>query len=193
MRCVTTCRTYNQRLLDYVSAGGNLIVLYNTFELVPNQFAPFPGTLLRTAEEVSEENSPVTILAPTHRSVQLAEQDHAGGLRRLGRTARLEVLHHVGRGLHADDLDVRQRPGAAVRRLAHRAARQGHLDVLRVRAPPAASLRRAGGVSDYGESVGVGKEAEVVARVAGPGPTGPVGESGCLGSGAPGVSTFRTT
>jgi hypothetical protein len=61
-------RTYNQRLLDYVSAGGNLIVLYNTFELVPNQFAPFPGTLLRTAEEVSEENSPVTILAPTHRA-----------------------------------------------------------------------------------------------------------------------------
>ncbi len=61
-------RTYNQRLLDYVSAGGNLVVLYNTFELVPNQFAPFPGTLLRTAEEVSEENSPVTILAPTHRA-----------------------------------------------------------------------------------------------------------------------------
>jgi hypothetical protein len=61
-------RTYNQRLLDYVNAGGNLVVLYNTFELVPNQFAPFPGTLLRTAEEVSEENSPVTILAPAHRA-----------------------------------------------------------------------------------------------------------------------------
>jgi LmbE family N-acetylglucosaminyl deacetylase len=61
-------RTYNQRLLDYVNAGGNMVVLYNTFELVPNQFAPFPGTLLRTAEEVSEENSPVTILSPTHRA-----------------------------------------------------------------------------------------------------------------------------
>ena len=35
-------KTYNTRLLDYVKAGGNMIVLYNTFELVPSQFAPFP-------------------------------------------------------------------------------------------------------------------------------------------------------
>ena len=40
-------KTYNQRLLDYVKNGGNLIVLYNTQELVPNQFAPFPGELPR--------------------------------------------------------------------------------------------------------------------------------------------------
>ena len=57
-------RTYNQRLLDYVKAGGNLIVLYNTQELVPNQYAPFPGELTAEAEEVSEEDSPVEILAP---------------------------------------------------------------------------------------------------------------------------------
>ena len=57
-------KTYNTRLLDYVKAGGNMIVLYNTFEMVPNQFAPFPGELLASAEEVSEEDSPVTILAP---------------------------------------------------------------------------------------------------------------------------------
>ncbi|MBY0493010.1 MAG: PIG-L family deacetylase [Cyanobacteria bacterium] len=61
-------RTYNSRLLDYVKAGGNMIVLYNTQELVPNTFAPFPGDLPRNAEEVSEENSPVTILAPSHQS-----------------------------------------------------------------------------------------------------------------------------
>jgi LmbE family N-acetylglucosaminyl deacetylase len=58
-------KTYNRRLLDYVKGGGNLIVLYNTQELVPNQFAPFPGELLRDAEEVSEEDSPVEILAPS--------------------------------------------------------------------------------------------------------------------------------
>jgi LmbE family N-acetylglucosaminyl deacetylase len=58
-------KTYNNRLLEYVKNGGNMIVLYNTFELVPNQFAPFPGELLASAEEVSEEDSPVTILAPT--------------------------------------------------------------------------------------------------------------------------------
>jgi LmbE family N-acetylglucosaminyl deacetylase len=57
-------RTYNQRLLDYVKNGGNLIVLYNTpAEFDPNQFAPFPGQLPRSAEEVSEEDSPVRILA----------------------------------------------------------------------------------------------------------------------------------
>jgi LmbE family N-acetylglucosaminyl deacetylase len=61
-------KTYNSRLLDYVKAGGNMIVLYNTQELVPNTFAPFPGELPRSAEEVSEEDSPVTILAPTHQA-----------------------------------------------------------------------------------------------------------------------------
>jgi LmbE family N-acetylglucosaminyl deacetylase len=60
--------TYNARLLDYVRNGGNMIVLYNTQELVPHTFAPFPGELPRTAEEVSEEDSPVTILAPTHQA-----------------------------------------------------------------------------------------------------------------------------
>jgi LmbE family N-acetylglucosaminyl deacetylase len=61
-------KTYNKRLLDYVRNGGNMVVLYNTQELVPNAFAPFPGELLRSAEEVSEENSPVTILAPAHQA-----------------------------------------------------------------------------------------------------------------------------
>jgi LmbE family N-acetylglucosaminyl deacetylase len=57
-------RTYNQRLLDYAKNGGNLIVLYNTpAEFDPNQFSPFPGQLPRNAEEVSEEDSPVEILA----------------------------------------------------------------------------------------------------------------------------------
>ena len=57
-------RTHNGRLLEYVRGGGNLIVLYNTQELVPNTFAPYPGELPRTAEEVSEEDSPAEILAP---------------------------------------------------------------------------------------------------------------------------------
>jgi LmbE family N-acetylglucosaminyl deacetylase len=58
-------RTYNRRLLDYARNGGHLIVLYNTQELDPRQFAPFPGELTARAEEVSEEDSPVEILAPT--------------------------------------------------------------------------------------------------------------------------------
>jgi hypothetical protein len=61
-------KTYNQRLLDYVKAGGNMIVLYNTAELVPNRFAPFPAENPRNSEEVSEEDSPVEILAPSHQA-----------------------------------------------------------------------------------------------------------------------------
>jgi hypothetical protein len=57
-------KTYNRRLLEYVERGGNLIVLYNTQELVPNEFAPKPGELTQRAEEVSEEDSPLDMLAP---------------------------------------------------------------------------------------------------------------------------------
>ena len=57
-------KTYNRRLLDYARGGGNLIVLYNTQEYDPKLYAPYPGELPRTAEEVSEEDSPVEILSP---------------------------------------------------------------------------------------------------------------------------------
>jgi hypothetical protein len=57
-------RTSNARLLDYVHRGGNLVVLYNTEELIPDRFAPFPAVHGPGAEEVSEEDSPVRILAP---------------------------------------------------------------------------------------------------------------------------------
>lgn len=57
-------KTYNQRLLDYVKDGGNLVVLYNTQELIPGKFSPFPAEHGPRAEEVSEQDSPVTILAP---------------------------------------------------------------------------------------------------------------------------------
>jgi LmbE family N-acetylglucosaminyl deacetylase len=60
-------KTYNQRLLEYVRRGGHLIVLYNTQELVPKLHAPYPGDLPANAEEVSEEDSPVEILAPEAR------------------------------------------------------------------------------------------------------------------------------
>jgi hypothetical protein len=59
-------RTYNQRLLDYAKDGGNLVILYNTQEFVPDRFAPFPAKLPPGAEEVSEEDSPVEILAAGH-------------------------------------------------------------------------------------------------------------------------------
>lgn len=58
--------TYNQRLLDYAKNGGNLVVLFQTPEFVPEQMAPYPAVLPGNSEEISEENSPVIILNPNH-------------------------------------------------------------------------------------------------------------------------------
>jgi len=58
--------TFNQRLLDYVYQGGNLIVLYNTPEFRPEKWAPFTAQLPDNPEEVSEENSPVAFPQPDH-------------------------------------------------------------------------------------------------------------------------------
>ncbi|MDE2980510.1 MAG: PIG-L family deacetylase [Gemmatimonadota bacterium] len=56
----------NQRLLGYARRGGNLVVLYQTQEFVPSEMAPYPASLPRGAEEVSEEDAPVRLLAPSH-------------------------------------------------------------------------------------------------------------------------------
>ncbi len=57
-------KTYNARLIDYVRRGGVLVVQYNTQEY-DNNYGPYPYTMGRQAEEVSEEDSPVEILDPT--------------------------------------------------------------------------------------------------------------------------------
>ena len=56
--------TYNSRLLDYVHKGGNLIVQYQTPEFDAAPFGPYPYTMGRRPEEVSEEDAQVTILMP---------------------------------------------------------------------------------------------------------------------------------
>ncbi len=58
--------TYNRRLLDYAARGGHLVVLYQTPEFVPDGQAPFPASLPPEAEEVSEEDAPVQLLAADH-------------------------------------------------------------------------------------------------------------------------------
>jgi len=59
-------RAHNRRLLEWARGGGNMVVLYNTPEFVPEQFAPYDGSLPGNAEEVSEQAAPVRILAPDH-------------------------------------------------------------------------------------------------------------------------------
>ncbi|MBX9604267.1 MAG: PIG-L family deacetylase [Bryobacteraceae bacterium] len=59
-------KTYNKRLLDYVQAGGNLIVQYQTQEFDAVPYGPYPFKLGRRAEEVSEEDAKITILDPAN-------------------------------------------------------------------------------------------------------------------------------
>jgi LmbE family N-acetylglucosaminyl deacetylase len=56
--------TNNKKLLDYVSAGGTLIVQYNAAagDFNSGHFTPFPATMSRS--RVSVEEAPVEILAP---------------------------------------------------------------------------------------------------------------------------------
>lgn len=55
-------KAHNDRLLEYAERGGVVIVQYNTPEFDSN-FGPYPYKMTRRPEEVSEEDSPVTILA----------------------------------------------------------------------------------------------------------------------------------
>jgi len=55
----------NSALFEWVKQGGTLIVQYNTNrDLVTDQIAPYSLSLSR--DRVTEENAPVTILAPEH-------------------------------------------------------------------------------------------------------------------------------
>jgi hypothetical protein len=58
-------KTYNGRILDYVKNGGVVIVQYNTQEYDHN-YGPYPYTMGSNPEEVTDEHSAMTILAPSN-------------------------------------------------------------------------------------------------------------------------------
>lgn len=78
----------NRRLLDYVSAGGTLIVQYNagTGDFNTGKFTPFPAELSRA--RVSVEDAPVEILAPQdsifHYPNQISASDFDGWVQERG-------------------------------------------------------------------------------------------------------------
>jgi hypothetical protein len=55
-------RAYNQRLLDYATRGGTVIVQYNKFEFNASQYGPYPAKV--SGNRVSDELVPVKILVP---------------------------------------------------------------------------------------------------------------------------------
>jgi hypothetical protein len=57
-------RAYNQRLIDYASAGGTMIVQYNKFEFNEAQYGPYPAKVGR--ERVTDENAEMKLVDPSH-------------------------------------------------------------------------------------------------------------------------------
>jgi hypothetical protein len=56
----------NGRLLDYGRTGGLVIVQYQQYPFVDGGFAPYPLTIARPHDRVTDENAPVTELDSTH-------------------------------------------------------------------------------------------------------------------------------
>lgn len=59
-------KAYSKRLLEYCERGGNLVYQYQTQEFDAAPYGPYPYKLGARAEEVSEEDSKVTILDPAN-------------------------------------------------------------------------------------------------------------------------------
>lgn len=79
--------TNNARLLQYVKDGGVAIVQYNTPEYDHN-YGPYPYVMSGDPEEVTDENSKVTILAPDnpvfHWPNRITEKDFDGWIEERG-------------------------------------------------------------------------------------------------------------
>lgn len=57
-------RAHNHRLIEYAREGGVVLALYNKFEFNEAQYGPYPAAVGRG--RVTDETSPVTVLAPAH-------------------------------------------------------------------------------------------------------------------------------
>ena len=57
---------HNQRLLDYVKAGGTLVVMYQKAPFAKMNCAPAPFKYSEPHDRVTEEDAPVKILLPEH-------------------------------------------------------------------------------------------------------------------------------
>ena len=60
-----TLRANNDRLLDYARAGGTLVEQYGQYGMARDGLLPYPITLARPADRVTEEDAAVTILDPS--------------------------------------------------------------------------------------------------------------------------------
>jgi len=57
---------HNQRVLDYARQGGLVLVQYQQYPFIQGRFAPYPITIARPHDRVTDETAPVKLLAPDH-------------------------------------------------------------------------------------------------------------------------------
>jgi LmbE family N-acetylglucosaminyl deacetylase len=78
----------NPRLLAWVERGGTLVVQYNKYELVEGKFTPYPLTMGRPHDRVTDEGAPVRLLDPRHPLFTtpnpITEADFAGWVQERG-------------------------------------------------------------------------------------------------------------
>ncbi len=116
-------RANNDRLLEYVEAGGTMVVQYNKFEFNDAQYGPYPARVGRG--RVTDEYAPVRIVAPDHPVFgypnAMVERLGAGARALLPRrpgwrtpTAARPVPVHAGRrgGHRASSVLTRLEPGS---------------------------------------------------------------------------------
>lgn len=72
----------NQYLLTFAKNGGTLVVQYGQYEMTGSAAMPFPITLARPHDRVTDENAPVTVLDPSSRALtspnRITQADFAG-------------------------------------------------------------------------------------------------------------------
>ncbi len=61
--------SHNDRLLRYVQNGGTLVVQYNKYELPQGGYAPYPFSIARPHDRVTDEDAAVTLLKPDARAL----------------------------------------------------------------------------------------------------------------------------
>jgi LmbE family N-acetylglucosaminyl deacetylase len=102
-------------LFDYAQAGGTVIMQYNTSnQLLTSTFTPYPMRLSR--DRVTEENSPVTLLAPDHAALtrpnRITPADFEGWVQERGLYFPDHWDEHFTPLLSAADTGEPQRTGA---------------------------------------------------------------------------------
>jgi LmbE family N-acetylglucosaminyl deacetylase len=65
---------HNQRVLDYAKQGGLLVVQYQQYPFIEGGFAPFPLSIARPHDRVTDEDAPVKLLMPAHPALTTPNQ-----------------------------------------------------------------------------------------------------------------------